>query len=637
MTIDRLTASFGKLDGETLELKEGMNVIVAPNESGKTTWCAFIRAMLYGIDSSERVKSGNLPDKTRYMPWSGAAMQGEMELKSGGKSITVSRTTRLRSAPMREFSAVYSGTSIAVDGLNSTNAGEKLTGVSKDVFMRSAFVGQGAVAVSGSPELEKRINSIVSTGDEGSSYTEAAERLKAWQRIRYYNRRGKMPELSEKIAETRRKLGDIDYISHESERISEELKQKQAECAELSEAVTEGRKTARKEILNKLSRLRAERNAAEEELQCAESRENACKDELNDSPIGELSPESAEEKITADKENSIKLKQTAERKNSSAPAIIVFLLAAALLVASILLVPEILIPSIIVSVVLIALASVLLVKTGKKRQESAQAAGEREKLLRDCKIADESGFDLVLREYRALYEAHTEAVSEKEKAREKLAEVNRDRDIAEKRSLDELDFSDGSSETARLGRELAAKQKECEVLMARLSELDGRMSVIGDPLVLRSELISMEEEYKELNDELESIELALKVLSAADDDIQSRFSPELGRLASEYMSYVTDGRYGEVLLNRDFTAVTKTEDDSVHRETGYLSAGTLDLMYLCVRLAVCTLALPEGTSCPLILDDTLTNLDEKRTEAALRLLNKIAETRQVILFTCKNI
>ena len=128
MTINKLTASFGKLNGESLELTDGLNVICAPNESGKSTWCAFIRAMLYGIDSAERQKAGHLPDKLRYAPWSGAAMQGEMELSAGGKDITITRTTKLKSAPMREFSAVYTGTSIPVEGLDAANAGEMLTG-----------------------------------------------------------------------------------------------------------------------------------------------------------------------------------------------------------------------------------------------------------------------------------------------------------------------------------------------------------------------------------------------------------------------------------------------------------------------------------------------------------------------------
>ena len=65
MIIKKLDATFGKLEGESLELHDGLNVISAPNESGKSTWCAFVRAMLYGVDSSERQKAGFLPDKMR--------------------------------------------------------------------------------------------------------------------------------------------------------------------------------------------------------------------------------------------------------------------------------------------------------------------------------------------------------------------------------------------------------------------------------------------------------------------------------------------------------------------------------------------------------------------------------------------
>ena len=59
------------------------------------------------------------------------------------------------------------------------------------------------------------------------------------------------------------------------------------------------------------------------------------------------------------------------------------------------------------------------------------------------------------------------------------------------------------------------------------------------------------------------------------------------------------------------------------------------MLYLAVRLAVCELALPEGESCPLILDDALVNLDDERLEQAMKLLGEIAKQRQVILFTCR--
>ena len=72
MKILSMTATFGCLDGARLELTDGLNVLTLPNESGKSTWAAFLTAMLYGIDTSQRAAKGKLPDKVRWQPWNGS-------------------------------------------------------------------------------------------------------------------------------------------------------------------------------------------------------------------------------------------------------------------------------------------------------------------------------------------------------------------------------------------------------------------------------------------------------------------------------------------------------------------------------------------------------------------------------------
>ena len=93
MIIKKMTAWFGTLEGASLELGEGLNVIYAPNESGKSTWCAFIRAMLYGVDTGQRARQGQQPDKKKYLPWSGAPMSGSMDV------LTAEGSTVLRNQP----------------------------------------------------------------------------------------------------------------------------------------------------------------------------------------------------------------------------------------------------------------------------------------------------------------------------------------------------------------------------------------------------------------------------------------------------------------------------------------------------------------------------------------------------------
>ena len=54
LLIRKMSATFGRLQNQSLELRDGLNVIQAPNETGKSTWCAFLAAMLFGINSRER-------------------------------------------------------------------------------------------------------------------------------------------------------------------------------------------------------------------------------------------------------------------------------------------------------------------------------------------------------------------------------------------------------------------------------------------------------------------------------------------------------------------------------------------------------------------------------------------------------
>jgi len=211
MKFRKLSASFGRLSGESLELSGGLNIVEAPNESGKSTWCAFIRAILYGIDTSARDKAGKLADKTRYRPWSGVPMEGSAEIETGGRVMTIQRTGNARS-PMKDFAAMYADTGETVPGITGADAGEKLTGVPSQVFERSVFIGQAAMRIGQTPELEKRIAALAASGDEDYSFSEAMDRLKVWQRRRKYRQSGAVPALESRISEledAEREIGRI--------------------------------------------------------------------------------------------------------------------------------------------------------------------------------------------------------------------------------------------------------------------------------------------------------------------------------------------------------------------------------------------------------------------------------------------
>ncbi len=633
MMIKRLDATFGKLEGESLELHDGLNVISAPNESGKSTWCAFVRAMLYGVDSSERQKAGFLPDKMRFAPWSGSAMQGSMQLESGGRDITITRTTKTASAPMREFSAVYTGTSVSVEGLNGNNAGEMLTGVSRDVFRRSAFVEQGKVAVTHSAELEKRISAIVSSGDEDCSFTEADGRLRQWQRKRRFNRHGRLPELEDELSHKKQLLAELSDAAQQRENMSAELERAKQECERIEAEVIESRKVVRKEALSSLQGVRNEVNAATERHDKAAERRDSCRAALCACAIGERKPEEAKAEVKTDLENSMKLKERSERKSSPVLAIILMILCGALVAAGFLL-PDLMIHAFIVAAVALAAGIALFIRASRRKTENYEAAKQRRKILAKYKAESEDDIAASIDEYLELYKNYAEAQRAEKESAEALAVVRRRQEQAESKTLTQLDFTGGDNQAAQLSRRLTEARAKCSRISAQMAEHSGRLAAMGDPLVLGSEISRMEAEYAEISAEYDAIALAIDTMRKADEDIQSRFSPALGKLAAEYMQFVTDGKYDGVMLDRDFSATVHEAGGNVPRNAEYLSAGTLDLMYLAVRLAVCSLALPESANCPLIIDDALVNFDADRRRQAMALLEKIAQERQVILFAC---
>lgn len=209
LRIHRMSATFGKLDQQTLELTDGLNVIQAPNESGKSTWCAFLLAMLYGVNSRERDRAGFIAEKNRYAPWSGAAMAGRLDCRAGENELTLTRATKRQTAPLGDFRAVYAGTNDDVPGLTGQSCGETLLGVSREVYERSAFIRQAGLPVTQDAGLERRIAALITSGEEDTSYSEAADALKKQLNHRRHNRTGQIPALEAELAETRRQLAEL--------------------------------------------------------------------------------------------------------------------------------------------------------------------------------------------------------------------------------------------------------------------------------------------------------------------------------------------------------------------------------------------------------------------------------------------
>ena len=579
MKILKMTARFGRLSGEALELGEGLNIVQAPNEWGKSTWCAFIRAMLYGIDTAHRGKAGSVSEKSAALPWSGLSPQGTMEIEYAGRHLTLSRSTQTPARPMGQFSAKHTGSGYNF-ALTGENCGETLLGVSREVFARSAFIAQGSAAVSGSPDLEKRISSLISTGTDSPSLSDAVQRLKAWQRERCHNSRvGMNARLEAKLAENEEKLRQINAISSQADRLRKDI------------AAMEGIDPAAG-----LTQLTVK-------LKNAEEAERKMRQALDESPFGARDSREVSLELGRAKRECTELLAKSREKYSHAKLIAPALLTAFTIVLAWMKMVEWKIAAVPAAflgmVTLLSLINACAV-AGRRRQ----AASKRRALLRKWDVSDESGFD-------RLDESHQENFDRWLRARDEMHSL--------RRALDARYSAAGSTP---------------EIHRRSLAALEGQLSILGNGAELKTETERLKAAIAENLRQKQDIDLAIELLQEAHRRHTAEFSPKLTRLTAELFSRCTAGRYDGLELDSALGISTRLAGDQIHRGSGHMSDGARQLAYLCLRLAICLLALPEGKSCPIILDDALCSLDDERCRAFLELLAQLGKERQIILFTC---
>lgn len=630
MIIRHMQGTFGTLDGEQLRLDTGLNIIYAPNESGKSTWCAFLRAMLYGIDTSQRARAGFVPDKQKYAPWSGKPMAGELELEQDGKRITIRRWTEAKSAPMRAFSAVYTGTDIPVPGLTATDAGEQLTGVSAEVFQRSAFIGQGGLVVTGTPELERRISAIVTSGEEASSYTEADAQLRAWLRRRSSGQHGALPELEQRIADTETQLHRLERNAQEQAACAAELRETESELQTVTDQMNAARQRQRRAALSSMGEEKSNLRTLEQALEQARRDAAAKRTALEQTHFGVQTPDEAGETAERDAQRAQALSDTAAHGGKPYFWIAALVLAALCAVLGYLVAQ----PLYYAAIALAAAALVLLITAANGRQRAQQASAALGKLLRSYGAQDVDGIYYQAEVHRAAYRACAAAMETERRAAAALEDAREHQCETHERLLQSLDFESGTGEAAALYQRRSALESVRTRLRTQQAQLTGAALAIGDPMALGSEHAQLLEQRDALERQYAALALAIETLGRADAELQSRFSPQLAQKAADYMDYLTGGRYDELVLARDLSAKARSADDPTPHDTAYLSAGTADLLYLSVRLALCELTCPTDDPCPLVLDDTLVNFDDARAKRAMALFREIAQHRQVILFTC---
>ncbi len=614
MNIISMTATFGKLEGATLTLSPGLNILTAPNECGKSTWAAFLTAMLYGIDTRERDKAGHLAQKTRYQPWSGAAMAGEIRLEWQGQRITLRRFAN-RSGPFGGFEAVYTATGDPVPFLTAANVGETLTGVSREVFVRCALVGQGDTAVTAAPDLERRIAALATTGEEEVSYSATLRTLKDWRNRRQANRStGLIPQLEGELEQVRRTLEDTAQARHTQAQARQELAGLQVRRQQL-ERQLEQHQAYRQQALNQryaqALQQQAKAQQALEALPAPDPRFRGLTAAQAMEQAGNLSQQG--------QAHSQQRQQAKASRNrlSAALKLWVPVLGVGGLLLIILGFFLTLYPLSFVGfgcmAAAVILAMVLVAKMGKY-----------DRILYTPAPPQGENMQGALQRYLDWLTQHQQLEAQVHHAGERVADLEAQ---GAQRPTASLTPPAGDPQV------LTAQLRQVEGQMAQWqTRLDQATGAVGrDTLEAESRRDELAGQIAQRQEEYQALTLALEGLEEANAALRQRFAPALNEKAGQLLSRLTGGQHQGLTLARDLSAQVEQEGAGLPHSQLFLSLGAQEQLYLALRLALADLTAPQA---PLILDDTLAYFDDQRAQAALELLAELAQQRQVLLFSC---
>ena len=699
MRIYKMTATFGKLEHETLTLEPGLNIITAPNEWGKSTWCAFLMAMLYGLDTRAKTTKTALADKERYQPWSGSPMSGRIDLNWNGRDITIERATRRR-VPLGEFKAYETESGLPVEELTAANCGSVLLGVEQTVFRRAGFIRFSDLPVTQDEALRRRLNALVTTGDDSGAADRLAASLKDLKNRCRYNRTGLLPQAEAQRDAIEEKLTELETLNTQCQKLKmriDEVKDwlrqlynhQQAlayakmesglnQIAQAREATEETEQTLRAlEAACASLPPQAEVESKVRELRAFRDQWNAIRAEERQAPTEPQKPElpnpftglTAEAARAMAREDA---REMTELSQSKMPLIFMIIGALGLVAAGGLAYLTAYVFAVIAGGVgLLALiwGAVDRVSTRKKILAIVEKYGtadwkswtapimEYEQAMiaysEALKAYQEVGSDLevrlmVLRKKRdslcGLQEPE-EMLDFWQEAQRQWEQYDRARAeaVTTKRHLEALNavvkpvekptapdnLTQNEAQTAQLLAECAAEQQR---LQNRLGQYQGRMEIIGSAEDLRLQHKRVCDRIARLEDTYTALTIAQETLQQARTELQRRFAPRITQRAQELLGAMTDGRYQSLTMGEDFSLRASAGQEDVQWDAIWRSDGTIDQLYLALRLAVAEELTPDA---PLVLDDALVRFDDTRMAAALNILRKMAESKQVICFTCQ--
>ncbi len=253
MVIDRITIGhFGGVKEFDCSFSEGINLIEGRNEAGKTTISTFIKFIFYGL--SGKTKSGGLSERRKYQSWETDSADGALEFTHKGTRYRIERSLVPSAKAQGKETVKIIDLATNTECLQGVVPGRYFFGVTEEVFLQTAFVGQADGNTVDGGSVAAAIENMLFAGDEMISTKAAQKKLEEGRTMLLYkNKKG----------------GKIYELQNETEKLSRNFEKaradqgaiisREAERSELCDRLSVGREQADR-LSEKMARADAQKS-----------------------------------------------------------------------------------------------------------------------------------------------------------------------------------------------------------------------------------------------------------------------------------------------------------------------------------------------------------------------------------------
>lgn len=581
---------FGKFHDRTISFNDGINIIYGKNEAGKSTLHTFIRGMLFGIERG-RGRAAKNDLYTKYEPWENSGTyEGWLRLEKDGTIYRIERRFRKENKSLKVINETKGleeeATPAFISGL--------LDGLTETMYNNTISIGQLKSATEDGmvTELKNYIANMNTTGNISLNITKATAFLRNQKRSL---EAGLIPEASREftalLAEIRNVEAEISGPEYENQlaayqnmrtQVKGLIDNTQAQKKDLDEKLANGKKV----LSDNGFTDRASVDAMSSDAERLYSEYNTLNGECNKKSRKVLSGLTAVLGVAG---------------LGAAATLGYFNLTAYLPVCG----------AAATAAVIFFIISLFILQKDKEYHRlfdntSSELGALLARHLGDSAVSEDAmnAFRARMGEFSKLCDMVTQSEAEIRKFLEDLSNL----------------------QTKQAGcSEMIEKQQrtqwELEKKLEHLSNCKNKAKALKRTLA----------ENDRIHDEIVAIDLAQETMADLSSSIRDSFGLYLNKEASQYITGITGGIYDSMSIDENLNVFLNTKTKLVPLEN--VSSGTMDQVYLALRLAAAKLLQGSGSGFPLIFDDSFTQYDDERLKTALEWLAS-AYGGQIIIFTC---